>query len=233
LIEDWAGSLPGSASAADPQFQDPTGPDGLRLATGDNRYDLAANSPGLDAAPVGSLPAGVIADAWRRSRYRDGDGDGQAQADLGALERPRTDDFGVPFCLDQPANGSGLGAFLMALGSPLVASNQFELVGENLPPGEFGFALNSRGQGLVVSPGGSLGNLCLGGGFAIGRHNRSGEILMADAAGNVTLDVNLNDLPSPLGTTLVLPGETWNFQLWHRQPGGQSNFSNGLAVEFQ
>ncbi len=30
----------------------------------------------------------------------------------------------------------------------------------------------------------------------------------------------------------VVPGQTWHFQLWHREANGSSNLSNGLSVTF-
>lgn len=37
-------------------------------------------------------------------------------------------------------------------------------------------------------------------------------------------------LPGNLGT--IQPGQTWYFQLWHRDTGGTSNLSTGLAVTY-
>jgi hypothetical protein len=46
--------------------------------------------------------------------------------------------------------------------------------------------------------------------------------------------VDVTAVPQPTGNTVVQPGETWNFQCWHRDtnPGATSNFSPGYSVTF-
>ena len=39
-------------------------------------------------------------------------------------------------------------------------------------------------------------------------------------------------LPVPQGT-VIAAGETWNFQLWHRDLGATSNFSNALGLTWE
>ena len=39
------------------------------------------------------------------------------------------------------------------------------------------------------------------------------------------------DLPGPINGTIT-PGQTWNFQLWYRDVGANSNFTNGLAATY-
>ncbi len=34
------------------------------------------------------------------------------------------------------------------------------------------------------------------------------------------------------GAPTIQSGETWHFQLWHREPGGTSNFSSGISLGF-
>jgi hypothetical protein len=92
-----------------------------------------------------------------------------------------------------------------------------------LPPGEFGYFLTGRTQGLSQPPG-SQGRLCLAGN--IGRYDQD---IVTGPYGQLTLD--LTGMPvNP--TTAVLPGETWNFQCWYRD-GGTSNFSDALEVTFR
>ena len=45
----------------------------------------------------------------------------------------------------------------------------------------------------------------------------------------MTFAVDLTNLPAG---TVVLPGETWSFQLWHRD-GSTSNFSSSLALTWE
>ena len=75
--------------------------------------------------------------------------------------------------------------------------------------------------------GGSQGNLCLGG--SIGRFLPA----QSTAAGTFAMTVDLDAIPTPLGSVSVLSGETWNFQTWHRDLAGTSNFTEGASVLFE
>jgi hypothetical protein len=47
------------------------------------------------------------------------------------------------------------------------------------------------------------------------------------------LIIDANEVPQPNGFMTFLPGETWNFQAWHRDTvGGQStsNFTDAVSV---
>ena len=83
-----------------------------------------------------------------------------------------------------------------------------------------------------MNPGGSAGNICLGGsvGRAVG-----GAILNTGATGSITAVANLTAMPQPTGPVAVAAGETWSFQAWHRDAVGgmtTSNFTNGLEITF-
>ena len=83
-------------------------------------------------------------------------------------------------------------------------------------------------------PGGSMGNLCLAG--SIGRYVGPGQIQQADATGNISLALDLTQVPQPTGFVSVGIGDTWNFQAWYRDAVGgsaTSNFTDGLSVTFQ
>ncbi|MCP5022140.1 MAG: hypothetical protein GY930_10220 [bacterium] len=136
------------------------------------------------------------------------------------------------YCNPTSPNSAGSFAFISDTGSPFVAVNDFGLHVGGLPPGVFGYFLNSPGQGFVANPGGSQGNLCLGGGLSIGRHLLS--LQDSGVAGVMDYALDLNDVPTSLGPVAVQPGETWNFQAWYRDqnPGSTSNFSDGLSVRF-
>ncbi|MEM8713428.1 MAG: hypothetical protein AAGG01_20985, partial [Planctomycetota bacterium] len=101
-----------------------------------------------------------------------------------------------------------------------------------MPPSAFGYLLCSRSSGSVNNPAGSAGRLCLGG--AIGRYGD--QIQSSGADGEITTSVDPGNLPQPSGMTAAAAGETWYFQLWHRDVSGgsvTSNFSNGCAVDFR
>ncbi len=131
-------------------------------------------------------------------------------------------------------NSSGLNGMISFAGDTSVSDNDFTLHATGLPFNRFGLFLSSRGQGFVANPGMSQGNLCVGGGAAIGRHNRVGEIVFSGSTGSFSLLLDLNDIPTPLGSSIVVAGETWNFQAWFRDqnPSDTSNFTNGLSAIF-
>ncbi len=136
---------------------------------------------------------------------------------------------GVTYCDPAVVNSSGASAEIAALGSDVVADLDLRLAASQLPTNEFGYFLVSDSQGFVVGPGGSQGNLCLGG--VIGRY----ALLIQNSGpdGHFFIDVDLTYLPPPLKVP-VQPGEIWNFQAWFRDhnPGSTSNFTDAVAVTF-
>ncbi|MEO0660331.1 MAG: hypothetical protein AAFZ87_02230 [Planctomycetota bacterium] len=137
--------------------------------------------------------------------------------------------FGTPYCTPAVDNSSGAPGEITAFGSDEVAANDLTVLASNLPPMQFGLAVVSNTQDFVPGAGGSLGNLCLGG--AIGRYN--GQIQSSGPLGEILIDVDLTAIPQPSSLVAAQAGETWNFQLWHRDvgpAGPASNFTPGLAV---
>ena len=135
------------------------------------------------------------------------------------------------YCTANP-NTTGQPAVMSVSGSPLIVDNNFTLTAAQMPMNVFGYFLNSDVQGFVPFPGGSQGNLCLGGG--IGRHAK--QIANSGAAGELVIDVDLTALPRPNGTHSVVAGETWNFQAWFRDKVAgmpTSNFTDGIEIVFQ
>lgn len=109
-----------------------------------------------------------------------------------------------------------------------------ELTGSDLPTNAFAFSIASLDQAFVANPGGSSGNICVGGnvGRVVG-----GQILNTGASGALLESVSLDSIPQPNGTVAVGSGEAWNFQFWHRDVIlglnlSTSNFTNGLRVWF-
>ena len=141
--------------------------------------------------------------------------------------------IGTNYCTANP-NSTGATGVMSAVGSPVVASNDVRLRASSLSLNSFGFFLTSRTQGFVANPGGSAGNLCVAGG--IGRFVGPGQILNSGSMGEISLMINVNAMPTPTGPVAAVVGETWNFQAWHRDVVGGapiSNFTNGLALQFQ
>lgn len=139
---------------------------------------------------------------------------------------------GTPYCGPAAPNSTGVGGQLAGVGSDRVADNDLVLRAFDLPVNSTGFALASLTQGFVANPGGSEGNVCLGG--DIGRF--LSQVQSSGAAGVIFTTVDLTAIPQPTGNVAALAGETWNFQLWHRDSVGgasTSNFTEGLSVTLQ
>ena len=67
---------------------------------------------------------------------------------------------------------------------------------------------------------------------SVGQFNGAGVLvnLVGTSTVGTGFDVPL-ELPF-MGTPSIAIGQTWHFQLWHRDVGDASNFSTGLSVTF-
>ncbi len=135
---------------------------------------------------------------------------------------------GIAECSGQ-INGSGQAAKVSAHGSASLAQNDLKLWVRDVTPLQFGMLLTSQSPGFVAHPGGSFGDLCLGG--AIGRYNQTA--LWSGSQGELFLDVDWDLMPTPMGPSMAQVGQTWRFQSWFRDSisgTSGSNFSNATAV---
>ncbi len=149
------------------------------------------------------------------------------------LEYEVVGSLGTVYCSPAVPNSTGASATIAASGSTVLVNNNLRLTASSLPLSSFGFFLDSRTQGLINQPGGSQGVLCLGG--AIGRFVGPGQIQNSGAAGEFSLQLNLQALPTPTGPVAALPGESWNFQAWYRDAVGgvaTSNFTSAVTITF-
>ena len=155
---------------------------------------------------------------------------GQGRARFHRVEFRALDDLGILECVPAQANSTGSPAALEGWGSPYVDQNLVELTASGLPPNQFGYLLASLTPAFNPLPGGSQGNLCLGGVIA----RFTGQVQSSGAAGTIVVPVDLTIIPAN-PTTSVAPGETWHFQLWYRDqnPGPTSNFTPARAIEFR
>lgn len=147
---------------------------------------------------------------------------------IGLFETNLLDPVGTTGCLAQ-ANGSGQGASLSAHGSTSLTANDLTLWTQSTLPSRFGMFFVGRNPGLVQNPGGSFGDLCLTG--PIGRFSFS--ISNSGPFGELFQEVDLTQIPLPVGSAVGQVGETWHFQTWFRdQVGGQNgtNFSSSLSL---
>ena len=147
-----------------------------------------------------------------------------------ALAAPASAQIGTPYCAAN-ANSTGGPSVISASGSTDVALNDVTLSCSSLPLNAFGYFVTSQTQAFIPGPGGSSGNLCIGG--SIGRY--AGNIVSSGSTGSVSLTIDVTSLPAPTGSYAALPGDTVNFQFWHRDASGNqvtSNFSPGLELSF-
>ncbi|MCP5021719.1 MAG: hypothetical protein GY930_08060 [bacterium] len=141
--------------------------------------------------------------------------------------------IGTGYCSPVVPNSSFVSASITAFGSVEADENDVTLTAFLMPLNKIGIFLNGTAQGFV-NPVGSEGNLCVAG--AIGRYSRSaGEIFLTGGDGTGSLQLDLNDTPTPTGSIAIMAGETWNFQAWFRDdnPTPTSNFTNAVSVTFQ
>jgi hypothetical protein len=130
-------------------------------------------------------------------------------------------------CVANANSASPAGAHLCAHGPTSLAANSLSLAVSGLPPASLGYFLMSRIQVAPFAlPAPSQGRLCLGGTIV----RFAAFVQVATSGGMVTFQPNLLNIPPP-GTPL-LPGDTAIFQYWHRDVGGMSNTSSGVAVTF-
>jgi hypothetical protein len=85
-------------------------------------------------------------------------------------------------------------------------------------------------RGFVANPGGSQGDLCLGG--SIGRFNLL--VGNASAVGTYERAIDLFAIPQSFGPVFTIPGTTWTFQTWFRDanPTPTNNFSSAVEAFF-
>ena len=105
------------------------------------------------------------------------------------------------------------------------------------PPNQFGYLLIGNNNGIINQPPGAKGDICILGGFCIGRYAL--DLGVIDTAGSLCTNIENSasggpnyGIPTCGGN--IQPGQTWYFQFWHRQPQGQpSTFSEAACVSFK
>ena len=83
-------------------------------------------------------------------------------------------EIGTVYCDPAVPNSTGQPATITATGSNAVSDDDVTLRATSLSPDKLGYFIVSQTTGFVSNPGGSQGNLCLGGG--IGRYALRGEL---------------------------------------------------------
>ncbi|MCB9907694.1 MAG: hypothetical protein H6830_08260 [Planctomycetes bacterium] len=137
---------------------------------------------------------------------------------------------GVQYCIGNP-NSTGDYGFITMHGAPTTTGAKLLRAG-GLPLNQFAYFLAGQGGFGTLQPPGSSGLLCVTGG-PIGRYNLGVEIQYTGTTGNVSLTVDPTALRGPTGNVAAVAGATWNFQAWHRENGGDSNFTDAISVLFE
>ncbi|QDV09461.1 hypothetical protein Poly30_50190 [Planctomycetes bacterium Poly30] len=140
------------------------------------------------------------------------------------------DSVGSGYCV-AAANSTGQPGAMMAIGSSVVSRQDLEICAHQLPLNAFGYFVVSPQQAYLVGAGGGQGNLCVG--ASTGRF--LAQLGSTGTSGALCIQVDLNALPQPNGVVAAQPGQTWNFQCWHRDanPGATSNFTQGYSIAFE
>jgi hypothetical protein len=111
-------------------------------------------------------------------------------------------------------------------------ADDLRLIALGSVPSQFGLFYYGPQQTQVLF---GDGFRCVGsGGIGIFRLR---PILQADATGRAHLDLDLTAFPASSGAGQILPGSSWNFQYWYRDPllpgGANFNLSDALEVLFR
>lgn len=150
---------------------------------------------------------------------------------------------GTPFCA--ATNNSTGGPVVLSghLGTGTGSGLHLEATGG--PANEFGYFLVGVGNSASIPV--SNGLLCLSGGFgrfnfgmdtnSLGLFNKAGvfQSLLGTSVVGSGFDVPSLVPIGSVGNPMVMAGDTWHYQLWHRDTPagvGTSNLSQGLSVTF-
>ncbi|MFT4649413.1 MAG: hypothetical protein ACI9X4_002652, partial [Glaciecola sp.] len=178
----------------------------------------------------------ITASAQVQLRFRVSDLGGTSLVE-GAIDEFDVSEVGCPagsmanYCSPAIINSAGMAATISGTGSTTASDNDLTLNADQLPQNQFGYFVGGTAQGLVIMPGGSQGNLCLGGSLA--RFNAASQVGFTGTTGSFSIQIGLIQVPTDPSQP-ILAGQTWYFQAWFRDsnPATTSNFTDGLRVTF-
>jgi hypothetical protein len=132
------------------------------------------------------------------------------------------------YCSPAAANSvNPAGASLTVDGCPGLTANDLVLSVTGLPPHGPGIFFYGSQQRFTTN---GFGRTCIGGAV-----QRILPPVFADASGTVALPLDLTQFPFSGSPQSILPGSTWNFQYWYRDPAGSQstyNFSDACHLVF-
>ncbi|MFT5199880.1 MAG: cytochrome c peroxidase [Planctomycetota bacterium] len=147
---------------------------------------------------------------------------------------PFPTEMGFTYCDTAVDNSTGFAASISATGSVMASDNNLTLHAVSLPQNQFSMFVAGPSQELVLNPGGSQGNLCVGGGLIGGFGRLATSLQLSGSIGAISHQLDLQNMPIAAAPyhMAITSGMTWNFQSWFRESGGNSNFSNAVSILF-
>ncbi len=139
--------------------------------------------------------------------------------------------IGTNYCGPAVPNSTGSGAKIEMRGSNVSELQALTLTAIDMPQNAFGMFIAANQDGFVMTPGGSLGNLCVTG-PAVVRLDDPGEVFNTGLFGSATITLDPSSFDGPNGPIIPTFGERWYFQAWFRDanPTAGSNFTDGASV---
>jgi len=136
---------------------------------------------------------------------------------------------GAALCAGQP-NSTGTAGRLAAYGGSAADAEVLSLRAAGLPVGTVAALLVSTGGGHVPGLRGGAGELCLD-----PARVQAAGLRQTDASGRAEWAPDLDALPVPGGTTEVLAGSSWAWQVWYHDvnPQPTSNLTGAVRVTFE
>lgn len=135
------------------------------------------------------------------------------------------------YCTANPTS-VGPPASISALGSPVIAGNNFFLTADALPPATVGIFFYGPAQ--VQGPPSGIGNLCVTGNSTMPAI-RMYPPIAASSTGTVMRHLDFTAAQQAMGPGAIVPGVTLGFQFWFRDNvNGIAtwNFTDGLSAVF-
>ncbi|HJO25851.1 MAG TPA: M12 family metallo-peptidase [Planctomycetota bacterium] len=189
------------------------------VARHDTNLGLNWSTHAISSADLAAASVSQTADMMIRFTTNDSNPQSIVEAGVDAFDVSLIDcggGIGTNYCTAGPN-----AVAISAQGSDSVAANNFTLHAETAPTQSFG--LFFYGASELNAPLGQ-GTLCVGGVTRLNPPLNSGN------SGHFDRQVDFTAPPSP--PYQILPGQTWNFQIWFRD-GGNSDLSDALKVTFQ
>ncbi|MEZ6019662.1 MAG: hypothetical protein R3F17_06020 [Planctomycetota bacterium] len=135
---------------------------------------------------------------------------------------------GYQYCTGNP-NSTGDYGHMIVFGDASVLGVK-TLSATHMPLNQFGYFLSGEGGFGTITV--SQGVQCLIGG-PLGRYNQPLEVFFTGTTGNATLNIGPASYRGPGGNVAVFAGDVWNFQAWHRENGGFSNFTDAVSITLE